>query len=63
MNIHEMRDAVRAAEITIAQTDRVVDDLALLLSGRLRSVTKYGLLKQLKKELASYNSVTGVWKE
>jgi len=64
MNAYDtMRDAITEAQTTMRAADSVANDMAMLLQGRLRKVTRYGLLKKLKKELEQYNAHTGRWKE
>lgn len=62
MNTTEMRKAVDEAKTTMRAADNVANDLAIILKGRLRSVYDWNL-KELKKELESFNAKTGKWKE
>lgn len=55
-----MNQAIKEAKITMSECDRVADDLADILVGRLRKVNTYRL-KRLKKELSQFNSRTGKW--
>lgn len=58
----ETRRAVSQARETLRAADSVADDMAFLLRGRLRKVSRYNL-QQLKRELNSFNSKTGQWKD
>ena len=68
MNYREFREAVEDAETTIRRADMVSNDLAKMLVGRLRSVTKsnmysdHNVLAALKKELSEYNAKKREWK-
>ncbi len=57
----EMREVVTRAKQTIEAADRVANDVAGLLRGRLHKVCDYNL-KQLKRELRDYNIHTGTWR-
>lgn len=63
MKLSEMQDAVNEAKAELSRADMLANDLAELLHGRLRKVTRYGLLKSLKAELQHYNASTGRWRE
>jgi hypothetical protein len=56
----EMRAAYKEAEIQVQAADAVADDMARMLKGRLRRVSKYTLCS-LKKELEGFNRKTGLW--
>lgn len=61
----ETRRAVAEAKSTLEATDQAAKDMADLLSGRLRMVSKkFGgreTLRKLKRELQGFNSRTGKW--
>ncbi len=67
MTIHEMIKEIRAAEKTIKNVENVTLNLARVISGRLRScgrgLVSVRTLRALKKELKSFNAVTGKWKD
>lgn len=66
----EVREAVENAEATINAVDANAYEMARLLRGRLRSVTKHnphswggvGIIKALKRELQDFDATTGRWK-
>lgn len=58
----EMRAAVYEAEIQLRAVDRMTCDLARLIKGRLRQANSWDLA-DLKRELRSFNMVTGRWKD
>lgn len=62
MGIDELREAVSDARSKLRSADRVADDLADLLVGRLRKGVSAYKLKQLKRELRDFNIHTGSWK-
>ena len=55
-----MREAVAQAKNTLSAADSVANQMACILSGRLRKVDSW-MLKALKKELRAFNSHTGRW--
>lgn len=59
----EMRQAVVEAKITLQAADNVATQMAQILKGRLRSVDSAYTLKQIKKELQSFDAHRGCWKE
>lgn len=63
MTLADMENAVEDARRTLAQADRAAARMASMLRGRLRTSNIPGyVLKELKKELASFNMHTGEWK-
>ena len=56
-----MATAITEAKIVLSAADNHAEKLAEILTGRLRKVSEYRL-KQLKRELASFNAITGRWK-
>ena len=68
MNFSEFKDAVYDAEVTTRRADHISNQIAQILVGRLRSVTKgnmysdHNILCALKKELSQYNARTREWK-
>jgi hypothetical protein len=61
MNVFDqMREAMREARQRIASADVVADDIARMLSGRLRHVSG-GALIALKRELSQFNMKTKRW--
>jgi hypothetical protein len=63
MKFSEMQAAVNEAKAELHHADMLSNDLAEMLQGRLRKVTRYGLLKRLKAELQHFNASTGRWRE
>lgn len=64
MNFREMNEAVKDAEFTVCQADRVSGEMARLIVGRLRkSSASMWVLESLKRELKDYNIQTGCWKD
>ena len=64
MNSFEIIQAgIDEAEARFRAADEAAFQLARMLRGRLRKVNSTFILKQLKRELASYNAHTGKWKE
>lgn len=59
MKFTEMQAAINEAEAEL----NLANNLAELLQGRLRKITRYGLLKRLKAELQHYNASTNRWRE
>lgn len=57
-----MRDAVNQARELNRAVDQQANNLADLLDGRMRYVSKYRL-QRLKQQLQRFNAVTGEWKE
>jgi hypothetical protein len=64
MKLEDMFSAINDAETALRHAEQCVPKMARLCVGRLRStaVSDY-TLKQLKKELQSYNMHTGRWKD
>lgn len=64
MNLSEMQSAIREAEETLQNADKIRRQVANLIRGHLRSsgVTTY-VLAELKAELRDFNMHTGKWKE
>ena len=56
----EMRESYQEARLQINAADAIVDNMANMLCGRLRKVSKYNL-KCLKRELRDFNIRTGTW--
>jgi hypothetical protein len=68
MNYDDFLQCVEDAEITLRRADRAVVKFLPLLVGRLKKADdnswKYEkALRNLKKKLKNFNSVTGKWKE
>lgn len=67
MYLGDMKKAINDAENTLMRAESCAGDLAKLLKGRLRQVGNdywsIDALKALKKELQSFNAVTGQWKD
>ncbi len=63
MKFTEMQAAINEAEAELNRADMLANNLAELLQGRLRKITRYGLLKRLKAELQHYNASTNRWRE
>jgi len=60
----DIYEAVSDAKITIERADNVIDKIARLISGRLRSAqVSASALKKLKRELRNFNIHTGTWKD
>lgn len=57
----DMRTAVSTAKYTLQAADRVADDMAELLRGRLRHVSVYRL-QALKRELRDFDMHKKEWK-
>ncbi|NYT44580.1 hypothetical protein H0A64_07035 [Alcaligenaceae bacterium] len=57
-----MREAVAEARTTLRATDGVADQMADMLRGRLRKVSRY-TLAALKRELQQFNASTKEWKD
>jgi hypothetical protein len=62
MNWDDFRQAFNTARNTMDQADRVANDMADMLDGRLRKVSGYRLAK-LKRQLRDFNIHTGNWNE
>ena len=58
----EINKAVKTAELVNRACDNQAAHMVMLIKGRLRHVGPW-LLKDLKKELASFNAITGEWKD
>lgn len=56
-----MRQALRDARETQRAADRVAEQCAEMVAGRLRKVSQHELRK-LKRELQDFNATTGQWK-
>lgn len=57
-----MYSAVKEAKQTLENADSLANEMASVLTGRLRKVN-WRHLDKLKKELTKYNSKTGEWKD
>lgn len=55
-----LESAVTQAKAVMSASDRHAEQFARLLEGRLRHVSTYRL-KELKRELRSFNMHTGRW--
>lgn len=64
MNLSEMQSAVREAEETLQNADKMRRQMAAMLKGHLRSagINSYAL-SELKAELRDFNMHTKRWKE
>lgn len=62
MDTEEMIATLREASRTIRSADRVANDMACLLKGRLRHVNG-NHLENLKRELRDFNMQTYKWKD
>ncbi len=63
MELHEMIAAVKDAERTMNLANSYTNQLAGLIVGRLRTGrVAHWVLRQLKKELAGYNTHTRQWR-
>lgn len=68
MNLYEMNQAVQDARNTITRATSVNTEIAKMLVGNLRSVSRinhysnHSVLVALKKELTQYNAATRKWK-
>lgn len=58
-----MDQALRQAREVSDVADRAAFKMARMLDGRLRHVNSKYLLGRLKSQLASFNAVTGKWKD
>jgi len=61
----EMRNAFREAEATVHSADAVIEDMAIMLVGRLKQIKSYSgedALASLKTELRDFNIQTKRWK-
>ena len=58
MKFEDFAQAKEDAEHTMRLADRMANDIAKLLRGRLRKVNDYHVLADLKRELKDYNSHT-----
>jgi len=58
----DMRAAEVHARMTMQAADKVANDMAAMLKGRLRHVHSWNLA-ELKKELRDFNSRTREWKK
>ena len=56
----EMRAAYIEAERQVQATDTIINNMASMLRGRLRKVDAF-YLKELKRELRSFNAGWGQW--
>lgn len=64
MNLSEMQSAIREAEETLQNADKIRRQVANLIRGHLRSADIRGfVLSELKAELRDFNMHTGKWKE
>jgi hypothetical protein len=61
-NLYEAWSQYIAMSRQLKSIDRMSDDMARLLCGRLRKVPSTSILAALKRELKDFNSNTGVWK-
>jgi hypothetical protein len=57
----EMRAAYQEAETTIRAADSMVEDMAKMIVGKLKTINRAYILKRLKRELRSFNINTGRW--
>lgn len=68
MYLYKMEEAVREARKTVSDATRQNTEIAKILVGNLRSVTRdkhyssHSILVSLKKELTQYNAATRTWK-
>ncbi len=64
MTFEEMRNAVIAARTTLRLADSQTQQMADLVSGKLRSGDVWSsTLRELKIELKKYNLHTGEWRD
>lgn len=64
MNWSECREAVRDAKLTIEAADRNINEMALIIKGRLRAGHVAGsTLDALKRELRDWDIHRSKWKE
>lgn len=61
MNWSEADKAIQDARRTMSNADRVANQMASILIGRLRHVSVYRL-QELKRELQDFNAHTKTWK-
>jgi len=64
MQLKEMQEAVSKAKATIYRANTMVQIMARLCAGRLRSSNADSwILRRLKRELRGFNITTGCWKD
>lgn len=59
----DMRYAYKESELIVKSADAVVNDMAKMLTGRLRKVESTYVLIRLKRELSDFNMQTKRWKK
>ncbi len=57
-----VRAAMQQAKATFQAADNTANQMATLLTGRLRKVDRY-TLRELKRELTHFDAVKGKWKD